>query len=375
MRKKVACRFSIVVALITFLAFLSPASAGTRLEIADDKWVNFGFGLKSSYKSVENGALTGKNRLNDFEVQNIRLYITSQIQKGIKVTFNTDFKPDTGNLVLLDGAAKFRFNNWFNIWGGRFHIPSDRTNHSGPYNLNAWDLPFVQKLPNFAFGRDNGAAVWGTNTSGKFKYQFGAYQGRRNNTNSQSNPNQETNLLYAGKLQYNFWDTEAGYGNKNSYFGKKDILAIAFVAMHQDDGAGTQENPGAYNEWSIDFLFEKKLANKAVVTLDFTYYDYDLEDVADAKLIGGEAFYVSGNYLFPRKFGWGQIQPYVRYQEFNRDSTNRVGERGRHDRIEGGINYIIDGHNAKIALFYFSDDPGPGQPNADTIKIGAQVQF
>jgi len=396
MRKKVARGFVTVVtlaALTLTLSFPSPAKAKARIfaeEVAVKppaavlrdftKSFTAGFGLKSSFRSVENGAPNGDNRLNDFSIQNLRLFLNARLLKGVTLTFNTDtFNVGTGansSTVILDAVAKFKFNNWFNVWGGRFHIPSDRTNHSGPFNLNAWDLPFTLVLPAIAFGRDNGAAVWGTTTNGKFKYEFGAFEGVRSGARNQATtPNQASRLLYAGKLQYNFWDTETGYGNHNSYFGKKDILAISIQAMQQDGGIGTIQNPGRFLNWSVSFLLEKKLVNQAVITLDSAYYDYNLDNRPDERLIGGQAYFASLNYMFPQKIGWGRIQPYVRYQEFNRDSTNRVGQRGKHDRIEGGFNYILDGHSAKIALFYFSDDPGPNQEHIDTIKLGVQLQF
>ncbi|MFQ5716263.1 MAG: hypothetical protein ACE5GQ_04110 [Nitrospinales bacterium] len=365
--------FAIGLAMILFCT--SPVSAKTKITDPSKKWITVGYGLKASYSSIEDAAPSGTNRLNDFSVQNVRLYLHSELAKGINLTFNTDYNPNTNNVVVMDAAAKFRFANWFNVWGGRFHIPSDRTNHSGPYNLNAWDLPFVQRIPNIAFGRDNGAAFWGTTFSQKLKYEFGVFRGRVNGTNSQTNPNRESHPLFAGKVQYNFWDPEPGYGNKNSYFGKKDILAVAFVWWHQDDGAGNLQKAGHYTHWSADFLLEKKLSNKSVVTLDFTYYDYDLDGASDVKLIDGQAYYVSLNYLLSGKVGWGQFQPYVRYQEFNRANFNRLGQRGQRNRIEGGVNYIIDGHNAKLALFYYNEHPGPGGGEINAVKVGAQLQF
>ncbi len=92
----------------------------------------------------------------------------------------------------------------------------------------------------------------------------------------------------------------------------------------------------------------------------------------------GNAFDVSGMYLFPQKAWIGQFQPYVRYVE--------VMPNGSSDRyaFEGGTNYIIDGHNAKVSLSYvYGDMASKGLNYSSTatgdsgsaIKLGFQLQI
>ena len=104
---------------------------------------------------------------------------------------------------------------------------------------------------------------------------------------------------------------------------------------------------------------EKVLPNKGVLTFEGEYKAFDTGmsqttfDEALAEdgpgcfcLFDGDSWTATALYLFPDKLGIGQLQPYVRYTANNPDfSTNR-------SEIEFGTNYIIDGHNAKIALFY-----------------------
>lgn len=71
--------------------------------------------------------------------------------------FNTEKDADD-DIRVLDGIAKFQFNDLVNIRAGRLLPPSDRSNLSGPYYLNAVDYPFVQNYPAIFAGRDNGAA-------------------------------------------------------------------------------------------------------------------------------------------------------------------------------------------------------------------------
>jgi hypothetical protein len=60
----------------------------------------------------------------------------------------------------------------------------------------------------------------------------------------------------------------------------------------------------------------------------------------------GNAYDVSGMYLFPQKIWIGQAQPFLRYVN--------VSPSGSTDRevYEAGLNYVIDGHNAKVSLSY-----------------------
>jgi hypothetical protein len=61
----------------------------------------------------------------------------------------------------------------------------------------------------------------------------------------------------------------------------------------------------------------------------------------------GKAGLISAGFLFPQKFGWGQFQPYVRYQKFDRTLSNTSTK-----TTDYGLNYIIKGPNAKVVAQY-----------------------
>ena len=215
---------------------------------------------------------------------------------------------------------------------------------------------------------------------GKFKWSYGLFEGRTNTTNGDTNPDQADNLLHAARVTYNFWDPEPGYYTTSSYYGAKDVLAVAFVFQYEDDGAGTDTDTstdtsvqsGDFTGWNVDVLMEKKLQNGGVVNLEGAYYDYDLDDKTDATLTQGEGYLLLGSYLIPKQIGWGKFQPYVRYQHFARAISTTSGNR---TRTEGGVNYIIDGQNAKISVLYFSDRNGSNADSKNTFKIGLQFQL
>lgn len=368
MQKRSIQALSLLSSLASATVLMLPSSyaqAGAVIEIDDTRWLSIGAGLRTSFSAVEDAAPNGDDYSKDFEVENMRLYLGAQVHENIKLTFNTE--RDAGNddgARVLDAIAQFEFSDTFNVWIGRLLPPSDRSNLNGPFYLNTWDFPFVQAYPAEFAGRDDGVAVWGQTGGGKFKYQAGLFEGR------EGGPNDSDSLLFAGRLTYNFWDPEPGYYNSSTYYGDKDVLAVGVVLMTQADGAGTSaEDQGDFTGFSVDFLFEKKLSGGGVPTFEAAFYDYDLDDVADPVLTEGSSFFVLGSYLFPGKVGVGQLQPHARYQNFDRDQG------GERERIELGLSYVMNGHNARLTGILANEDPGDDGDSFNLFKVGVQLQI
>lgn len=352
---------------------LSVAHAGGTIKIDETRSVSLGMGLRTSFNAVEDAAPSGKDWSKDFSLDSIRLYLSGQFLESVTFEFNTEKDPE--NIRVLDGVVKFGFNDYFNLWAGRFLPPSDRSNLSGPYYLNSWDFPFVQKYPAIFAGRDNGAAIWGQINGGQFKYQIGAFEGLGDTSGG---PNQKDNLLYAGRLVLNLWDPEPGYYNSSTYYGSKNVLAIGLVGMSQKDAVGTATAPGDFTGWNIDLLLERNLAQAGIATLEGAYYDYDRDGVNPAVTTGdageGKGYFILASYLLPGKIRagkfQGQLQPLLRFQKFENGGKST----GDHDRLDIGLSYIIDGHNARITANYAKEDPF-GSPDFSIFRIGLQFQI
>ena len=95
-------------------------------------------------------------------------------------------RPDRQRPQILDLIGKLELHKTFNLWVGRMLVPSDRSNFSGPWFMAPWNYPgFYPGLGapagprQGAFGRNDGATVWGDFGGGTFKYYLGAFDLRQ----------------------------------------------------------------------------------------------------------------------------------------------------------------------------------------------------
>ena len=386
--------FAIAFTTLT-LGYASSSFAGATFKIDDTKWVSVGAGLRTDFRAQEEAAPNGKNWNNDFKLDSVRLYVNGQIHKYLKVEFNTECQAcgSGGEISVLDAIGKFEVTPMANLWVGRMLVPAERREMNGPfysglYNIFANGTPFepsdnantinANGTSAGSRGRDDGATFWGAAFDGRLQYAVGFFRGLRGGANSSDN------ILYAQRFAYNFWSVEKnpGYYTSGTYFGKGgDILTVAVSNQYQEGGAGTLTNYGNFRGTTADVLMEKVLSNGGVVTLNGEYKNYGVSggagnyDPANGGFVmfEGNAYDVNGMYLFPQKIWVGQAQPFVRY--VNAAQTNSVTR----DVYETGVNYVIDGHNAKVSLSWQYGDLLPNATAAgnrlNAMTLGFQWQI
>ena len=89
--------------------------------------------------------------------------------------------------------------------------------------------------------------------------------------------------------------------------------------------------------------------------------------------VDGKAWLAGLGWLIPSVVGWGQFQPFVRWQKFERSLSDTNNE-----AIDVGVNYIIKGSNAKISAMFtrFKDSRLPSAiRDANQFLVGAQLQY
>jgi len=359
------------------IAAIQAQAAGT-ITFGEDKYISVGFGAIAGYSSVEDGAANGDDRSNDFSLNSARIYISGSLNKYIKGMFNTEKVPGDETIEVIDANVQFQLTENVAIWAGRFLSPSDRANMAGPYySMGGGYWSSIASRYGFnggIIGRDEGVALVGTAFDSKLAYSFGAFEGdnifRLSGVGALSETQgSKDKLMYAGRLQYDFWDAEPGYYGTGNYFGAKDILAIGIAGRQKTDGvvavAGTA---GDYKSYSVDFLLEKKNVGPGTFSAEAAYYDYDTDDIFLSEQ--GKAYSAGAAYLFNAKTGWGAFMPFARYQKFDSDAAVF----GETKKYEIGTNYVMEPYNALITAA-ISKTKVSDADSVNAINVALQFQF
>ncbi len=375
----------VVAAFFLIFSFPVLAIAGAKIKIDDTKFFQIGMGFRGDLSLNENSAPDPGESSFNLTLDSLRLYTVSQVHKNVQVEYNTRITGESVN--LLDAVAKFQFDG-FELWLGRQLPPSDRSNLDGPYYLNAaYSFPMVQSFGNLGkgcCGRDNGLAIHGDVNGGKFKWAYGIFEG------TEGGSDVDDNVKHTARIDFALGDPEPGFYTGSTYFGAKQLATLGLVFQHEEDAAGTATDKGDFTGIGADILIERTLGSGAVLNLEGSYFDWDLDDKSGhtgtntGNLLQGDSFLVLASYLMPNKVSLGgisgQLQPYCRYQSYDRDQTNAAGSRGRKDRTEAGLNYVIDGFNAKITALWYVDTEhkhtgGANNVDKNTAMLAMQFQL
>jgi len=373
------------------------AQAGATISFGEDKYISAGFGFIGSYSSVENAANNGSDRSNDFALDSARIYLSGSFNKYIKGMFNTErdiATPNGGNasgIQVIDANVQFQVTPEIAIWAGRFLSPSDRANMAGPYYSqggNYWSgIASRYGFNGGVIGRDEGVAIVTSFLEDHLAISFGAFEGdktfRLSGIGAQADSSAvKDKLMYAGRVQYNFWDAEPGYYGTGNYFGAKDILSIGVAGRSKKDGAVSSTGlAGDYTSYCVDFLLEKKDVGPGTFSAEAAYYYYDTDNVFLGEQ--GHAYSAGLGYLFNEPVGWGKVMPIIRYQKFDADgitSATSVNTRRSADtkQFEIGANYVIAPYNALITATYGKKDAPVatgGFADDNFFKVSLQMQF
>jgi len=319
--------------------------------------VNVGAGVQTSFV---HDLPKGADSTDAFLLNSVRLYVNGSPAKKIKLMFNTEYDGARNNVTVLDAAAQFELSPQVNFWVGRMLPPSDRANLYGPYYANHW-ATFTDGVqdgyPFISAGRDNGALYWGQ--FGIVKLQAGAYDG--------ASSTGRRKVIGAGRVQIDFWDPEPGYYLNGTFYGEKNILAVAAAGQVQD----------GHKAYNGDFLLERKLAGSGVVTIEAELAKYDRLGGYNARYGTDQGGYVLASYLFPPVSGMtGRLEILGKFAKaVFRDGLTSLDPDYDQKTSEVDFNYVIRDFNARVMLFYLQKNFSAVQPNDKQIGVGFQVQM
>jgi hypothetical protein len=419
-----------LVALVAGLASTVPSAyAGGTIKADEDKWISIGMGMRMSGRFREDQAPDGNSYTKGFMIDNARIYINGQIHKYVKFTFNTEcfncgsytgrfgasnFFSGQSSIGLIDAIGKIEYNKQINFWFGRTLVPFDRGELNGPFYHQTFDgfkTPFLpnDQSANFGlasagndgaglYGRDNGAVFFGrVDPMGThLLYAFMVHTGL------QGAANQGGSLAWSGRFQWNLLadeqESNPGYYTAGGYYGGYgNLAAIALGWNHQHNGAGTALNQNDMTAIVLDFLGEYLVPNNGgIFTFNAEWKRYwgtqlpaYQEFLAGATgqdcmcVFNGNSWTMYLLYLMPQKIGWGQFQPYGRFTDINPINSALRQE------WEAGVNYVIDGFNARVSAFWTYGDittkgfvggptvfsPAATGNRVNTFNIALQLQY
>ncbi|MEP6960598.1 MAG: hypothetical protein ABI995_00865 [Acidobacteriota bacterium] len=315
--------------------------------------ITVGAGLRTSYVHTD-GDVTATDK---FPLDSIRLYVNGPVTSKIKFMFNTEYDSSTNHVGILDAVARIELHPKFNIWAGRVLPPSDRANLAGPYYNNHWSVyqDGIQNGHPFVFqGRDNGVVYWG-DFGKKVKISAGAFDGK--------SATGKDDVIGAARVQIDFWDSEAGYYLNSTYYGEKNLLAIAGATQVQDGNTAT----------TVDFLLEKKLSNLGVLTIEGEYANYHKLGGYYSNYAKSQGSYGLVSYILPKAMGPGKVQLLGKYAKA--DFTQGTAPSFNQKTTEVNVNYLIKEFNARVMTFYKNTEFTRGRPDFWQIGIGFQIQM
>jgi hypothetical protein len=294
-----------------------------------------------------------------FVLDSVRLLLGGEITQQIKLTFQTEFDGPSNQVRVMDAIGRFELSPKFNIWMGRFLPPSDRANLYGPYFANHWSI-FADGVqdgyPFVSAGRANGAAYWGQ--FGKASVSGGLFDG--------ASATGDPTLIQAGRFQYNFWDTEPGYYPNATYYGGKNILAVGVAGQAQgSDGKAV----------SVDVLLERKVEGGGAFTIESELARYHRLGGYNSRYATDQGGYVLASYLLPVLTGQGRLQLLgkIARANFTEGMTAADADYGQ-TTTEINVNYIIQGFNARVMMFYLDTRYDDARPDTKRIGVGIQLQ-
>ena len=339
--------------------------------------VNFRFGsvLQPTFEALQDPNSKGYSQ--NFYLRRARFNVLATLPENITVFFQTDDprlgysgtngqKNINSGLLIQDAYAQWNFlGHAMAIQAGEFLVPTERQVLTSVATFLALDLPTWSQqagtIEEQNGGRDYGVGFNGALFGDHLTYRTGIFQGYRAPTSPQPAPlgpaaGARNPLYYAGRVQYDFFDTEYVYSYLGTSLGKKKLLAIAGFAQGQ----------GSYKGYGGDVFFDYPMGPGALtVEADYIHYDghqYVFNDNGtNNTLPEQDSLYTNaGYYICDLK-----LQPFVRYEFLN--YAQAVNNAKEQSRVGGGFNYYVFGQNFKIVGYYERIMPKV-QPSTAQIK-------
>ena len=285
---------------------------------------------------------------------NFGLYVQTEFNEDNNIGPLAVGDGDNSNFQILDAVFRFKYNDHFNVWVGKFKYNLTRENLEACEMPLTLDRSLLIRAPLTSNGtRDKGVAVWGNFMDDMVQYRVDVMNGRNDSVSAP-----ESNFRYSGRVHLSLLDPESGYGYKGTYLGKKKVFTVGAAYQMENSVAyanvAAQDDEVDYQAWTIDLFTEYPVDGVGTFTFSTAYVDYDLDDAyqgvdPDPSTIGvnGEknGYYVKAGYLLPNL----PLQLFARYENWSFADLYEVVDQ-EIDWYGAGFNYYFRGQNLKLTV-------------------------
>ena len=338
-----------------------PSQPWAVLKVSDT--INFRFGavVQGTYEATQDPVSEGYSQ--NFYLRRARFSILGTMPAGVSVFFQTD-DPRVGNAGTNGVKAintGFQIQDFYVQWAfagkaaalqaGLFLVPTLRQTLTSVSTFLSLDLPTWGQqegtIEEQTGGRDYGVGMNGALFDSHLSYRVGAFSGFRAPSGPSLTPplgveaGSRNPLRFAGRIMWDFFDSEYGYSYAGTYLGKQKVLAIAGFG----DGQGDYQSYGgdAFFNWPLDFGSVTAEADYRKIHRNFFIYN-----------VNGTPTTLPGQYTVFGNVGVyfadAKLQPFFRYEVLR--FSDAINEVKNQTRFGGGLNFYILGQNAKITPYF-----------------------
>jgi hypothetical protein len=332
---------------------LSPVAAGQAV-LKVDETVSFRFGFSfQGWADWAQDAASGGYAQNLF-IRRASLYAGARLARSLTFFFRSDSanlgkapKGSFSTFFIEDAYLEWRAADAFLLDGGLILVPFCRNCLEYSVRLLTLDFGSFSFLSNSvtqsSVARDTGFQAKGYLAGDHLEYRVGVFQGLRV-------PGARNSFRSAGRLQYNFFETEKAQFYPGTYLGAKKILAI---------GAG-YDLQGDYRAWAADLFVDLPLGHGNGLTGEFDFIRWDGGSTFPTLLRQNDVLLQGGYYISALK-----LSPWARW-ESQRYADAGSSSRGQ-QKFQFGLTWYPAAFNFNIRAAW-----GRVLPRADGLRATNQ---
>ncbi len=359
----------LVVLTILAVSLAGGSAFAASMKVDDDTFGRFGTKAIIRYQMTNPDATADKV---DVVVPNARVYFSGQVTNTFKFGLNFDMSRGVAGAQgqsLSDAFIMLDFLKELKVMSGIYRMAVSRVALQDTYQYILPSSPDVAASGYLSRGqagfRSAGLTVWGDVLDGKLRYNVGLWDGDMAapialdmdpaTAGNQFGTNGPDSLGMSARVVFNFLDPEKGYVCPGCYLGKAQVFNVGVGYLTQDYIIGGAEK--TYTVTTVDAFYD---ANGLTGELGFFQYEFDNAASTKSKGIYAQAAYVIAD----------KIQPALRFETWDNDTVATADWA----QVTAGVNYLFDGHDAKVGVELKRRQPEVGA-DIDTVTVQLQVQF